>query len=90
MSVRLLLTMTVYYGAVRWGVYQAYDGKEWITYTEKDGLARDYVISCAVDQNNRKWFGTYMKGVSCFDGKTWKTYTTEDGLADNIVGAIVI
>ena len=50
----------------------------------------NYVLSIAVDEKNRKWFGTWGAGLSRFDGKKWETYTTEQGLGGNFVHALAI
>ena len=57
------------------GLYR-FDGKEWITYTAKDGLAHNYVYAILQDNEGSMWFGT-RAGVSRFDEKeqNWITYT---------------
>lgn len=50
----------------------------------------NYVVSAAVDRDNRKWFGTYGGGVSRFDGRTWTTYSKADGLGGNFVFALAV
>ncbi len=50
----------------------------------------NYVLSIAVDRENRKWFGTWGAGLSRFDGKTWKTYTAADGLGGNFIHALAV
>jgi ligand-binding sensor domain-containing protein len=67
----------------------SFDGATWTTYTnDTSGLASNYVISLAVDENNVKWFGTISSGISTFDGESWKTLTVDDGIAGNRVSAI--
>jgi len=70
----------------------------WVTFTESDGLADNYVHAIALDGGNRLWFGTRV-GVSVLDHSgtpsykgddTWTTFTTADGLASNYVDAIVV
>src|SRR4030042_1157049 len=63
---------------------------KWNTFTIKDGLTADFVLSMAIDSLDNKWFGTAQGGVSKFDGKTWTTYTVEDGLVNHYVQTIAI
>jgi ligand-binding sensor domain-containing protein len=71
----------------------------WITFTETDGLADNYVEAIAVDVGEQWWFGTRGGGVSVLDHSctpfdkgddTWATFTTADGLADNDVYAVAV
>jgi ligand-binding sensor domain-containing protein len=50
----------------------------------------NYVLSIAVDRDNRKWFGTWGAGLSRFDGTKWTTYTVQDGLAGNFIHVVAI
>src|SRR5579863_1131962 len=50
----------------------------------------NYVVSSAVDLQNRVWVGTLGGGLSRFDGKQWKTFTTQEGLAGNVVHALKV
>ncbi len=63
-------------------------GKEWISYTTRDGLV-DNAIRCITVDGKKIWFGTGY-GVSCFEKNKWTTYTTKDGLSSNQVNAILI
>ena len=74
--------------ATQGGGVSKYDGKSFITYTTKQGLANNSVRSIAEDKNGNLWFGTYGGGVSKYDGKSFITYTTEQGLANNSVLSI--
>jgi len=65
------------------------DGESWITYTRKDGLANNNVISILQDKEGVIWIGTSGGGVSRFDGKSWQTYTQKDGLAHDTVRSIL-
>lgn len=48
-----------------------FDGTNWNRYTADKGLASNMVNSIGVDRENRKYFGTFYNGISCYDGKTW-------------------
>ena len=57
----------------------------WQTFTEADGLADDYVLSIAEDDEGNIWFGT-NNGVSRFDGENWETFKSDNSdLPDNVV-----
>ncbi|GAG50484.1 unnamed protein product, partial [marine sediment metagenome] len=61
-----------------------YDGTSWQTFTTKDGLADNEIMSSLQDTDGNLWFGT-CGGVSRYDGTSWQTFTTQVGLADNLV-----
>jgi len=69
------------------GVFR-YDGKDFIHFTKKDGLAYGHPWSITRDLNGMMWFGMWNGGVSRYDGKRFKNFTTKDGLAGNTVFAI--
>ena len=59
-----------------------YDGTNWTTYTETDGIAADKVTSIAIDNNNKIYIAAnnvytwpYYGGISIFDGNQWTTFT---------------
>jgi len=56
--------------------------QNYINYTEKDGLASNYVYRARQDHDGFIWFLT-DKGMSKFDGKTFKNFTVKDGLPAN-------
>jgi len=59
-------------------------GERFATFTTRDGLAHDDVLSALQDREGNLWFGTYG-GVSRYDGERFVTFTTRDGLAHNEV-----
>jgi ligand-binding sensor domain-containing protein/serine phosphatase RsbU (regulator of sigma subunit) len=61
-----------------------YDGKELVTFSEKEGLANKSVWSIAND-NNILFFGTGDNGISTYDGKTFKTINSTSGLCSNYI-----
>ena len=76
------------------GGISRYDGKSFVSFTKKDGLAENWVttIDYFVPRNNDDgalWFGTNGGGVSRYDGKRFVNFTREDGLAGNHVRAIL-
>ncbi|WP_051285479.1 sensor histidine kinase [Aequorivita capsosiphonis] len=56
--------------------------QNYINYTEKDGLASNFVYRMTQDNEGFIWFLT-DKGISKFDGKTFKNFTTKEGLPTN-------
>ncbi len=56
-----------------------FDGNEWITYTENDGLPSLGVNAIAVDGDGTVWAGLGYGGVSWFDGEVWTYYNLGDG-----------
>jgi len=74
---------------------QPKDGKEFTTFTTKDGLASNTVGAVYRDSDGILWFGTgnywpeIGAGVSRYDGKAFlPPLTTKDGLTDNTVTVI--
>ena len=72
------------------GVF-SYDGSTWTVYdTVNSGLSSNYVLECATDRDNTKWFTT-DKGVCKFDGTSWQTFTSRNsGLVSNYVLSVAI
>ena len=63
----------------------AYDGKNFMRFTEEDGLPGNFVISFLHDSQDRMWFGCQGKGIAIYDGKKYVTVAEEDsvGLTSN-------
>jgi serine phosphatase RsbU (regulator of sigma subunit)/streptogramin lyase len=70
------------------GGVSRYDGRTFVNFTSKDGLADDRVRAIYRDPDGVMWFGTELGGVSCYDGETFINFATRDGLAYNQVSAI--
>ncbi|MCP4217857.1 MAG: hypothetical protein GY765_24660, partial [bacterium] len=65
-----------------------YDGKSFTTFTEKEGLANNYVYTITEDNSGSLWFGTWGGGVSRYDGKSFTSFTGKVGPANNVVFSI--
>lgn len=65
-----------------------YDGKEFITYNENNGLPDRRVNSLMLDRAGRLWAGTWG-GAACREGGSWRVITRQDGLADDMVNVIL-
>ncbi len=59
------------------GGLSAYDGFEFTTYTTKDGLPSNYIISLEVASDGTLWIGT-NNGLASFSGQTFKTHKLGD------------
>lgn len=58
------------------GGLSRFDGIQWRAYTEKDGLASNFVRALFVDERGGLWIGT-ASGINYFDGKRWITYSAK-------------
>jgi len=58
------------------------------TYTTKDGLLSNRILTMMQDSRGYLWIGT-ADGISVFDGVTFKNYTPADGLAGSFVTNII-
>jgi ligand-binding sensor domain-containing protein len=68
-----------------WGAgLTSFNGNQWKTYTEEDGLGGNFIHALAVDQEGYLWAGT-NGGASWFDGQKWRNFSTKDGLLNNNV-----
>jgi ligand-binding sensor domain-containing protein len=45
-----------------WGV-SSFNGQYWSTYSPEYGYTDYYVTCICIDNDNKKWFGTYLKGA---------------------------
>lgn len=59
------------------------------SYTTKEGLALDTILSSLVDRSGNLWFGTWGGGISRYDGKTFTNFTQTHGLSDGSVTSIL-
>ena len=64
-----------------------YDGKEFISFSEKDGLADRNVQCLHQDREGNIWIGT-RNGLSRYNGPGFSNFTHEDGLVDNYIWCI--
>jgi len=71
------------------GGVSRFDGKRWVSFTTKEGLAGNIVYSMAQDATGAFWFGT-NNGISRYDGKTWRSLGVKDGLLDKDVYALAV
>jgi serine phosphatase RsbU (regulator of sigma subunit)/ligand-binding sensor domain-containing protein len=72
------------------GGVSRYDGKSFVNFSTKDGLAHNAVWSIHQDKSGAMWFGTAGGGVSKYDGKGkgFVNFSAKDGLVNNSVLAI--
>lgn len=69
------------------GVY-CYNGKSFIHFTTRSGLANNRVGSIYEDRAGYIWFAT-SGGISRYDGKSFRNLTTKQGLPNNDVNKII-
>jgi len=65
-----------------------YDGKQFVNYTEKQGLMDKAIWSITEDKNGILYLGTGESGLITFDGVNFKNYTTTNGLISNYISAL--
>jgi len=44
-----------------------FDGSNWTTYTEEDGLVSNNITSIIVDKTDNIWVGTVGRGISKYE-----------------------
>ncbi len=59
------------------------------TYTQRDGLAGDFITSIAFAPGNAVWIGT-TRGATFVQDKYWVTYTSANGLGNSWVSGIAV
>ena len=66
-----------------------FDGKQFTTFTTKDGLAGNQVRCIISDRHGHIWIGAESGGLSRFDGKTFQNFTSENGLSGDRVWTLL-
>ena len=59
-----------------------YDGRKFVTFTDKDGLIGKSIQCLLQDREGNLWIGT-TEGLSKYDGRKFANFTDEDGLIGN-------
>jgi signal transduction histidine kinase/ligand-binding sensor domain-containing protein len=54
-----------------------FDGKQFISFSTKDGLLSNFVTDIGIDTDNNVWV-SHLMGVSKFDGKNFRTFAISD------------
>jgi len=65
-----------------------FDGVNYKTYNQNDGLAGNSVWSIAEDDAGNIWAACYGNGISMFNGIKFKNFSEKDGLSNNNVRKI--
>jgi len=65
-----------------------FNGKSFIQYTVKDGLADNSIFHIMEDRNGNIWFGTWNGGLSKFNGQAFINYTEKDSIGNNEVSIV--
>ena len=68
------------------GGLSRFDGKQWLNFTDEDGLPSNHIFMLYLDQKNDLWVGT-SKGLARLneDGRSFSVLTMADGLFANNV-----
>lgn len=68
-----------------------FDGQNWETFTETDGLVFNTVTAIIEDSQGVMWFATGQPGggVSRYYGNSWKTFNSANGLPHDVVYSIL-
>jgi len=59
-----------------------YDGRRFVNFTDKDGLAGNRIQCIHQSKNGDLWIAT-LNGLNRYDGREFVSFTDEDGLVDN-------
>ncbi len=70
--------------------FSVFDGKQFKTYNEKDGLLNTCIWSLAEDNNHDLWIGTYGGGLFRFRDNHFVQYSVEQGLVSKVVLQIAV
>ncbi len=66
-----------------------FDGCNWVTYTEEDGLLDNGVTAITFEENGVVWAGSLMDGVSRFDGdENWEIIVQDSSLSWNYIHSL--
>lgn len=66
-----------------------YDGKQFVTYTDKTGLGGNNIASIFQDKQGNIWFGFWTGGMTKYDGKAFTSYYAAEGFSDQPVIKII-
>ncbi len=65
-----------------------FDGDEWLTFTEPDGLVDSRVRALVIDEQQRTWLGT-QRGLSIWNGDSFFNLGTADGLPGEVINTLL-
>ncbi|MFQ5560983.1 MAG: two-component regulator propeller domain-containing protein, partial [Nitrospinota bacterium] len=71
------------------GGLSRFDGKKFISFTKRDGLASNYVLSVTQSSDGSIWLGT-DNGVNRLKNDTFDLFTTQDGLLTDFTFVVKI
>jgi ligand-binding sensor domain-containing protein len=67
------------------GILLMEDGRNFISITDQDGLADNWVMDVHYDEQGTLWVATCTRGLSRYRDGAWRTYTRADGLVDDYI-----
>jgi ligand-binding sensor domain-containing protein len=77
----------LWFGTRDSGVY-CYNGKSFLHYTTRQGLASNMTLDIYEDRAGNIWFATGA-GASRYDGNSFRNFTTKEGLSNNDLTTIM-
>lgn len=72
-----------------YGGLSRYDGRRFLNYSPRNGLANHFVSCVTSDGEGKLWIGT-IKGLNVFDGKSFRLYNSKNGLPDDNVNQVIM
>ena len=66
-----------------------FDGDEFVTFNERDGLCNNGIMCVAADRRGRVWFGA-RGGLSCRDGDRFHTVAMPAGDGDFLINSLFV
>lgn len=72
----------------QYGSLMKFDGTNWTTYTEDDGVIGKSINGIVEDNDGNIWVAT-NKGISVFNGSSWVHYSEKDQLPSNKINTII-
>jgi ligand-binding sensor domain-containing protein len=81
----------VWFASMSGGGISQFDGKNFNSFSVKDGLSDDWVRTIYCDKSGKMWIGfngNRNSGLTVYNGKSFKTYTLADGLCNQRIRTI--
>lgn len=71
------------------GVFR-FTGERFVTFSKRDSLVSDIVMSIQRDKNNDLWLGSYDNGACRMGAEGVRGYSTDDGLLHNTIWSLQV
>ncbi len=66
-----------------------FEGKEWVSFSEKTGLPNSVIRDLGIDSAGHVWVGT-PSGIAKYDGENWQIINEKNGLPQSSIRSIKI